>query len=105
MKRIPTSLIIISIFILLIGGIGLAMLLGWIQFEDIIHNFISFVFIMVLIAFLAIIGAIFIGMFISHRIFSASGFTTFEEEMLQMRKDVKEIKEQLEKIEEKRNSN
>ncbi len=98
MRKIPTSLIIISVVVLLLGGIGLAMLLGWIEIGDVIYNFMAFIFIIVIIAFLAIIGAIFIGMFISHRIFSSREFTTFEEEMLKMRRDVKNIKERLDKL-------
>lgn len=101
MRKIPTSLILISVLVLILGGLGLSMLMGWIQFEDIIHNFVAFVFIIIIIAFLAVIGAIFIGMFISHRIFSSQDFTTFEEEMLRMRRDVSEIKEKIEELEEK----
>jgi hypothetical protein len=43
----------------------------------------------------AIIGAIFLGMFLSHRILSIGGFTPFEEEMLKMREDIKTINEKL----------
>jgi predicted membrane protein len=47
---------------------------------------------------LALIGAIFIGMLLSHRILSIGGFTPFEEEMLKMREDIKEINRRLEKL-------
>lgn len=47
---------------------------------------------------LALIGAIFIGMLLSHRILSIGAFTPFEEEMLKMREDIKAIKERLEII-------
>ena len=47
---------------------------------------------------LALIGAIFIGMFLSHRILSIGGFTPFEEEMLKMRKDIEDINEKLNEL-------
>ena len=48
------------------------------------------------IILLALIGAIFIGMFLSHRILSTGTFTPFEEEMLKMRQEVTEMKMLLE---------
>ncbi|MBS3781053.1 MAG: hypothetical protein KGY66_01685 [Candidatus Thermoplasmatota archaeon] len=98
MKRIPFSLKVISIAILILGGIGLAIILSWIQFEEIFYNFYAFVFGLVIISFLAIIGAMFVGMFISHRIFSSREFTGFEEEMLKMRRDVEDIKEKIDEM-------
>jgi hypothetical protein len=70
-------------------------LTGLISLSDIIANFFIFLLALVTITILAIIGAIFVGMFISHRIFSVKGFTPFEEEMLKMREDLKEIKKAL----------
>lgn len=66
-----------------------------ISLSDIIANFFLFLLALVTITILAIIGAIFVGIFISHRIFSVKGFTPFEEEMLKMREDIKEIKKAL----------
>ncbi len=101
MKRIPLSLKVISFSIIILGLVGIAIIGGWIQFQDIFHNFIAFVFGLVLISFLAVIGAVFIGMYISHRIFSSREFTTFEEEMLKMRRDVEHIKDKIDEIEKK----
>jgi len=98
MKRIPLSLKVISIAIIIILGVGLAMIVGWIQFQDILINFVAFVFGLVIISFLAVVGAMFIGMFISHRIFSSREFTNFEEEMLKMRRDVEDIKKKIDKM-------
>ena len=50
------------------------------------------------IILLALIGAIFIGMFLSHRILSSGTFTPFEEEMMRMREDIKEINEKLDTL-------
>jgi len=54
----------------------------------------------VFLAPLALLGAIIIGMFISHRLFTHGGFTPFEEEMLRMRKDALESHEHLVKLRE-----
>ena len=40
----------------------------------------------------AMVGAIFIGVYISARILRSQGFTPFEEEMLQMRAEIRDIK-------------
>ncbi len=100
MRKFPFSLILLGVVTVIIGALVLGFITGLIQFQDIRMHFVSLVFSLVFISVLAIVGAIFIGMFISHRIFSASGFTTFEEEMLQMRKEVKEIKEKLDEMDE-----
>jgi hypothetical protein len=47
---------------------------------------------------LAIIGAIFVGIFISTRLLRPRGFTPFEEEMLQMRADLREIRRTVEEL-------
>ncbi len=100
MRKFPFSLILIGVVVVTIGALLIGFITGWIRFQDIRMHFVTLIFSLVFISILAIVGAIFIGMFISHRIFSASGFTTFEEEMLQMRKDVEEIKEKLEEMDE-----
>ncbi|MFW5928446.1 MAG: hypothetical protein ACOCSL_04500 [Thermoplasmatota archaeon] len=69
--------------------------------RDILTGFYTFVFGLVVISILAIIGAVFFGMYISHRIFSTRQFTTFEEEMLKMKDDVEEIKKKLEEKDKK----
>jgi len=72
-----------------------SMLAGLIRMTDIVLNFFLIIFSLVVIAILAIIGAVFVGIFVSHRIISAQGFTPFEREMLEMREDVKQIKEKV----------
>jgi len=54
----------------------------------------------VFLAPLALLGAILIGMFISHRLFTHGGFTPFEEEMLRMRKEAQASHEHLLKLRE-----
>ncbi|MGM0405407.1 MAG: hypothetical protein ACQEQM_04625 [Thermoplasmatota archaeon] len=96
MKRIPVPLILISSIIIGVGLVAVAMMTGFLPMRDVLTGFYTFVFGLVVISILAIIGAVFFGMYISHRIFSNRQFTTFEEEMLKMKDDVEEIKMKLE---------
>lgn len=100
MRKLPLSIFIISSGLVFGGILILLILTGVISFQDIFTRFIVFVFSLVIISILAIIGAVFIGMFISHRIFSSREFTTFEEEMLKMKSDVNELKEMVEDLKE-----
>src|SRR5207245_1875678 len=58
----------------------------------------TFVVALVVVSILSIIGAVFVGMFVSHRILSGKGFTPFEQEMLRMRQDVRELTDRVEEI-------
>jgi hypothetical protein len=51
-----------------------------------------FVLALVFTTILALVGAIFIGIYVSQRMLSPSGFTPFEEEMLRMRADLRDLK-------------
>jgi hypothetical protein len=53
---------------------------------------LAFVIALVFTTILALVGAIFIGIYVSHRLLSPTGFTPFEEEMLRMRADLREVK-------------
>jgi uncharacterized membrane protein (DUF106 family) len=59
-----------------------------------------FVFVLALVftTIVALVGAIFIGIYISARILSPSGFTPFEEEMLRMRTDLRDVKATVEEM-------
>lgn len=67
--------------------------------QSAIGNLFSFVFALVFTTILALVGAIFIGIYISQRLQSNSGFTPFEEEMLRMRQDVVEIRDRVKALE------
>ncbi len=54
----------------------------------------------VFIIVVAIVGALLIGMFISHRLLTHGGFTPFEEEMMRMRKEVQASLKHSEKMRE-----
>lgn len=62
---------------------------------DVVTFFFIMVSALVVIAVLAIIGATFVGIYISHRILAARDFTPFEQEMLKMSEEVKRLSERV----------
>ncbi|MCI4340694.1 MAG: hypothetical protein L3K06_03285 [Thermoplasmata archaeon] len=66
--------------------------------QSAVGNLVSFVFALVFTTILALIGAIFIGIYISHRYLAPGGFTPFEEEMLRMRSDVAHLRDDVEAL-------
>ena len=60
---------------------------------------LAFVFALVFTTILALVGAVFIGIYASARILSPSGFTPFEEEMLQMRSEIRELTAAIHRLE------
>ncbi len=63
---------------------------------------LAFVFALVFTTILALVGAVFIGIYASARILSPGGFTPFEEEMLQMRSEVRDLSATVHRLEETR---
>ena len=90
-------LLIVGVLVVIWVGV----LLQWITPGNLVTSFLGFVFALVVIAILAIIGAVFLGMVISHRIMSGAAFTPFEEEMLKMRQEVRDLHGRLDAIAEK----
>ncbi len=89
------------LWILVVGvlvAIEIGFLSGRINVSDPIGSFFTFLFALVVISILSIVGAVFVGMFVSHRILSTRGFTPFEQEMLRMRQDVRELTDRVEEI-------
>ncbi|MFZ1022957.1 MAG: hypothetical protein WAN87_02330 [Thermoplasmata archaeon] len=85
---------------------ALIVILLLVEIAEITHTFtlpiasaigdpLAFVFALVFTTILAMVGAIFIGVYVSQRMQYVSGFTPFEEEMLKMRSDVREVKNEL----------
>ena len=90
----------VLLWILIIGvlvAIEVGVVTGRIT-ADPISSFFVFIFAIMVISVLSIIGAVFVGMFVSHRILSTKGFTPFEQEMLRMRQEVRELSERLGEI-------
>ena len=90
---------------LLLWG-ALIVILLLVEIAEITHTFtlpiasaigdpLAFVFALVFTTILAMVGAIFIGVYVSQRMQYPSGFTPFEEEMLRMRSDVRELKSEI----------
>ncbi len=69
---------------------------------DPIAQFLVFVFVLVIIALLAVVGAVFLGMVITHRALASETFTPFEESTMtgisEIRKDVKELRKEIEEM-------
>ncbi len=85
--------LLIFIAILSIGSMT-----GFFPFINPFTQFFVFVFFLVIIAVLAIIGAAFLGMVVSHRLLSSYTFTPFEKEMLKMKRDVEQIRKDMEEM-------
>lgn len=91
-------MILIMVIAILIGVPLTLNVLGILDIQDIFIYMISSIVGWSSIIILALIGAIFVGMMISHRILTVGAFTPFEEEMLKMREDIKAIDEKLDNI-------
>ncbi len=61
-------------------------------------NASTFIFSLVLITILALVGAVFVGFYLSSRIYSRRGFTPFEQEMLRMRPEVGRLREEVDRL-------
>ena len=82
----------------LLVAIELAILFGVVNPYDVVTFFFIMVAALVVIAVLAVIGAAFLGIYISHRILSARDFTPFEQEMLRMADEVRKLSEKVDAI-------
>jgi len=66
--------------------------------QSVVGDPIAFVTALIFTTLLAVVGAIFIGLYISHRLLTPSGFTPYEQEMLKMRSEVREIRAAVEEL-------
>ena len=96
--RISRLTIVWLIIVIVLVAILAGQLLGIISIESALTNFYIFITALLAITILAIIGAVFLGIFISHRIFTGRDFTPFEKEMLSMKDDINHIKSKLDDI-------
>ncbi len=88
---------------------GLIVVLLLVEVAEVTHLFtlpiqsaigdpLAFVTALAFTTILALVGAIFIGVYISARVLRIEGFTPFEEEMLRMRTEVRDIKAALDRL-------
>jgi len=82
-------------------GVEIGVLTGFITPASLISSFLTVIVGLVIISVFAFIGAIFLGMFVSHRILSGKGFTPFEQEMLRMRQEIRDLSGRLDAIAER----
>ena len=80
------------IFILLVIEVAEITHVFTVPVQNVIGDPLTIVIALVFTTIVALVGAIFIGVYLSHRILSPTGFTPFEEEMLRMRADVQQVK-------------
>jgi hypothetical protein len=59
---------------------------------------LAFVFALVFTTILALVGAVYIGIYVSARLLRTQGFTPFEEEMLKMRGDLRDVRAMVEEL-------
>jgi len=97
-SRIALILWVVLIFILLLVEIAEITRVFTVPIQNAIADPLAFVIALIFTTLVALVGAIFIGVFLSHRILNPTGFTPFEEEMLRMRSDVQEIKRDLNEL-------
>lgn len=102
--KTPPSYILWFIVLIVIGVVivipWMLDITGIVDFDEIFLWVMGTLVGWTVIIVLALIGAIFVGMLLSHRILSIGAFTPFEEEMLKMREDIKSIKKKLDKMDE-----
>ena len=68
------------------------------RIQSAIGDPVAFVIVLFFTTAVALVGAVFIGIYISSRMMRPTGFTPFEEEMLRMRKEIDEIERSVEEI-------
>ena len=84
--------------VIVLVAVEIGVLTGYITPAGVISSFLTVVVGLVVISVFAFIGAVFLGMFVSHRILSGKGFTPFEQEMLRMRQDLRDLNDRIEQI-------
>ncbi len=84
--------------VVILAAFEILQLTGILKVTQIVANFYLFMFSIVVVSVLAVIGAIFLGMTIAHRLMESKEFTPFEEEMLSMREQMNRIEKMIEAI-------
>lgn len=98
-SRVPPSYIVIVSILLTFAGIIILWFMGYITFEDLYANFFFLIFQLVTITILAILGAVFLGMLLSHRILSAkTDFSPLEMATMETNVNVKKMQEDIDEL-------
>jgi uncharacterized membrane protein (DUF106 family) len=91
-NRAAILLWLVLIVVLLIVELAEITHVFTIPVQNAIGDPLAFVIALVFTTLVALVGAIFIGVYLSHRLLNPAGFTPFEEEMLRMRSDMQVVK-------------
>ena len=94
-SRVAILLWILLIAVLLIVELAEITHVFTLPVQSAIADPLAFVIALIFTTLLALVGAIFIGVYLSHRLLSPTGFTPLEEEMLRMRSDLQSVKRDL----------
>jgi membrane protein implicated in regulation of membrane protease activity len=97
LPRLPVFWIVVIAALLFIEVAELTRLFT-IPFLSAVSNPVTFALGLIFVTIVALVGAIFIGIYVSQRLLSPRGFSPFEEEMLKMRADVTEMRRQLQEV-------
>ncbi len=98
-SRLVILLWVLLIVVLLVVEVAEITHVFTLPIQSAIGDPLAFVFALVFTTILALVGAIFIGIYVTQRIMSPSGFTPFEEEMLKMRQEISTVRESVGRIE------
>lgn len=100
MRANRISLILWSalIFVLVLVEVAEVTRVFTVPVQNIFADPLTDVIALIFTTIVALVGAIFIGIYLSHRLLSPTGFTPFEEEMLRMRADVQQVKQDVQEL-------
>lgn len=96
--KVPLSYRVIILILLILALVIVILWLPSISIESIFFFLVNFIVGWVVIIIIAIIGAFLLGMYVSHRMISHGSLTPFEEEILKMREEIREIHEKINKL-------
>lgn len=88
----------VIVVVLLVVEIAEVTQLFTLPLDSVVGNPIAFVFVLAFTTVLALVGAIFIGLYIAQRWLSTSDFTPFEVEMLKMRDQLQELQRSVDEL-------
>jgi len=97
-SRLALALWIVLIVVLLVVELAEITRVFTVPIENTIGDPLAFVTAFIFTTLVALVGAIFIGVLLSARLMSPTGFTPFEEEMLRMRADLQQVKRDVAEI-------
>lgn len=96
--KVPWTYFLLFGFILFAALFLVLSAVGIIDYRSVFLIAVSTVVAYAGIVLFAILGGVLVGMLLSHRILAVRGFTPFEEEMLKLAVDIKEMRKDIEEL-------